>query len=126
MTAELAVVLPVMAAVAFILANALVFAGDCTAFDIAAREAVRMQADDGWESGGAAEVRARIEERLDMPHEAVEVTCEKTALGHVRYTAAVSFSPPFLDGVEVFGVAVPPLRHEAEFTISPYRKGVVV
>lgn len=126
MAVEFAAIAPVMAAVAFIVLNALIFAGDCAAFDAAARDAVRLQADDGWEAQGAAEVRARIESQLDMDYESVEVTCEKTGMGHVRYTARTSFTPPFLEGVSVFGVGVPALRHEVEFTISPYRKGVVV
>lgn len=127
MTVEAAVVLPVMVALAFIVANALVFVGDCAAFDIVARDAIRLQADDGWEgSQGAAEVRVRIEEGLSMEHESVEVACERAGSGHVRYTAKISFSPPFLRGASVFGVSVPPLEHEVRFTVSPYRKGVVV
>lgn len=126
MAVEFAVAAPVMAAVAFIVLNALIFVGDCAAFDAAARDAIRLQADDGWEAQSAAEVRARIESRLGMEHESVEVTCEKTGMGHVRYTACASFMPPFLEGVRVFGVSVPALRHEVEFTISPYRKGVAV
>lgn len=127
MTVEAAVVLPVMAAIAFIVVNALIFVGDCTAFDIVARDAIRLQADDGFEGAqGAAEVKARIEEGLAMDHEAVEVSCERTGLGHVRYTASTAFSPPFLQGVSVFGINVPLLEHEVSMTVSPYRKGVVV
>ena len=127
MTVEAAVVLPVMAAIAFIVVNALIFVGDCTAFDIVARDAIRLQADDGYEGAqGAAEVRARIEEGLAMDHEAVEVTCERTGPGHVRYTASTAFSPPFLQGVSVFGISVPSLEHEVSMTVSPYRKGVVI
>lgn len=126
MAVEFAAVAPVMAAVAFIVLNALIFVGDCAAFDAAARDAIRLQADDGWEAQGAAEVRARIESQLGTDYESVEVTCEKTGMGHVRYTACASFTPPFLKGVRVFGVSVPALRHEVEFTVSPYRKGVAV
>ncbi len=126
MAVEFAVAMPVVAAVAFILVNALIFVGDCVAFDIAARDAIRMQADDGWEPQAASEVRVRIEERLGMEHESVEVTCEKTGVGHIRYTASANFSPPFLEGVSVFGVEAFALRHEVEFTVSPYRKGVVI
>ncbi len=127
MTVEAAAVLPVMAAVAFIVVNALVFVGDCTAFDIVARDAIRLQADDGYEGGsGAAEVRARIEEGLSMDYERVEVTCERVGAGHVRYTASIAFSPPFLGGVSVFGIGVPSIEHETSLTVSPYRKGVVI
>ncbi len=127
MTVEAAYTLPVMVAIAFILVNALIFVGDCTAFDIVARDAIRLQADDGYEGvSGAAEVRARIEEGLSMDYEKVAVTCERTELGHVRYTATIEFSPPFLSGATIFGVSVPTLEHEVTMTVSPYRKGVVI
>lgn len=126
-TVEFAVVFPVLVAVAFIAANALVFLGDCAAFDSIVRDAVRLQADDGFEGQqGAVEVCARVEGALDMPHERVQVTCSRVGVGHVRYTAETAFSPPFLRGVSVFGVSVPPLKHEVSFVVSPYRKGVVV
>ena len=127
MAVEFAVVAPVMAAVAFIAVNALVFVGDCAAFDIVARDAIRLQADDGYEgASGAAEVRGRIEEGLGMEHVSVQVACERVGAGHVRYTATAAFLPPFLRGVSVFGASVPSLEHEVSFTVSPYRKGVVV
>ncbi|MDO4442828.1 MAG: hypothetical protein Q4B69_03045 [Slackia sp.] len=126
MAVEFAVMAPVMAAMAFIFLNALIFVGDCASFDIAARDAIRLQADDGRQAQGSAEARELIERRLDKDYESVEVTCEKTGTGHIRYTASASFSPPFLEGASVFGVSVPALRHEVEFTVSPYRKGVVI
>lgn len=127
MTVEFAVVAPVLIAIAFVVVNAMVFLGDCAAFDIVARDAIRLQADDGFEgANGAAEVRQRIEDGLSMEHETVEVTCVRTGLGHVRYTARTAFLPPFLRGVRVFGVSVPPLEHEVSLTVSPYRKGVVI
>lgn len=126
MAVEFAVVTPVVVAVAFILLNGLIFVGDCAAFDVAARDAIRLQADDGWEDGSVAEVRLRIEQRLGMEYESVEVVCEKTGMGHIRYTASARFAPPFLEGASVFGIDVVGLRHEVEFTVSPYRKGVVV
>lgn len=126
MAVEFAVTMPIIAMVAFIALNGLIFAGDCVAFDIAARDAVRLQADDGSEADCAAEVRTRIEERLGMSHESVEVACETVGLGHLQYTATASFAPPFLSGASIFGVSVPQLRHEVSFTVSPYRKGVVV
>lgn len=126
-TVEFAVVFPVLVAVAFIAANALVFMGDCAAFDSIARDAARLQADDGFEGQqGASAVCARIEEALDMPHERVRVSCERVGLGHVKYTAHTAFTPPFLQGVSVFGVNVAPLEHEVSFVVSPYRKGVVI
>lgn len=127
MTVEAAVVLPVMAAIGFVLSIALVYVGDCAAFDIVAREAIRMQADDGYEGvQGAAEVRSCIEERWGRDYETVEVVCERTEWGHARYTASVELSPPFLRDASVFGIEAPSLKHEVSLTVSPYRKGVVI
>lgn len=127
MTVELAVVFPVMVAVGFICVNAFVFMGDCAAFDEVARDAIRLQADDGGDLAQcAADVRIRIEEGISMEHERVSVTCERAGTGHMKYTAATSFSPPFLRGVRVFGVEVPKLKHELTFFVSPYRAGVVL
>ena len=112
--------------VGFISVNAFVFLGDCAAFDIVARDAIRLQADDGQhEAQGCVEICARIEKGLSMEHEAVSVTSERTAAGHIRYVARTAFSPPFLKGAQVFGVAVPPLEHEVVFVVSPYRAGVI-
>ncbi|WP_417162105.1 hypothetical protein [Slackia isoflavoniconvertens] len=60
-----------------------------------------------------------------MEHEAVSVTSERTAAGHIRYVVRTAFSPPFLKGAQVFGVAVPPFEHEVVFVVSPYRAGVI-
>lgn len=126
MTVEFAVVFPVLLMVGFISVNALVFLGDCAAFDIVARDAIRLQADDGQhEAQGCVEICARIEKGLSMEHEAVSVTSERTVAGHIRYVARTAFSPPFLKGAQVFGVAVPPLEHEVVFVVSPYRAGVI-
>ena len=125
MAVECAFVFPVVAVIAFIVANALVFAGDCAAFDQIVREAVCMQADDGREDSGAAEVRARVVERLNKDHIEVSVVAESGAMGHIRYRATASYRPPFLSGATVFGARVPALTHEIGFTVSPYRKGVV-
>ena len=126
MAVECAFVFPVVAVIAFIVANALVFAGDCAAFDQIVREAVCMQVDDGREDSGAAEVRARVVERLNKDHIEVSVVAESGAMGHIRYRATASYRPPFLSGATVFGARVPALTHEIGFTVSPYRKGVVV
>ncbi len=127
MTVEAAVVFPVLLAIGFISVQAFVFLGDCAAFDLVARDAIRLQADDGTDcSQCAAEVCARIEEGLGMDHESVSVSCERTAAGHMAYKAKISFSPPFLRDAQVFGVRVPALEHELSFSVSPYRSGVVV
>lgn len=127
MTVEFALAFPVLLAVGFIAVNALVFMGDCAAFDLVARDAICLQADDPSNAAdGCAQVAARIEQGLSMDHEAVSVEQENVGLGHVRYTATARFTPPFLQGVTVFGVSVPSLEHSVSFTVSPYRRGVVI
>ncbi len=127
MTVEFAITFPVMLALAFVAVNALVFLGDCATFDMVARDAIRLQADDAYENGdGSGEVKQRIEDGLGMEHETVSVTSERVGLGHVKYTAAIEFSPPFLKGASVFGVSVPTLHHEVSLTVSPHRKGVII
>ncbi len=127
MTVEAAVVFPVLLIVGFISVNALVFLGDCAAFDIVARDAIRLQADDGGDCDrSAAEVRSRIEEALSMDYETVSVSCERTAVGHMDFRARITFSAPFLRGAQVFGVSPPGLSHEISFSVSPYRSGVIV
>ena len=127
MTVEFAVAFPVLLMVGFIAVNALVFLGDCAAFDIVARDAARLQADDGADMAqNAADVRARIEEGISMQHERVSVYCERTESGHLKYTAKTAFTPPFLSGVRVFGIEAPSLKHQVEFTVSPFRAGVAL
>ncbi len=126
MTVEFAVAFPILLMVGFIALNAMVFLGDCAAFDIVARDAIRLQADDGNDvAQNAADVRARIEEGVSMDHESVSVLCERTDAGHMKYTAKTAFTPPFLSGARVFGVQVPRIKHQVEFTVSPYRAGVI-
>lgn len=125
MAVECAFVFPIMAVVAFIVSQALVFAGDCAAFDQVVREAVCLQTDDGREDSGAAEIKARVEQRLNKSHIEVSVASEGRGVGHIRYVATASYRPPFLSGITVFGAKVPPLTHEVGFTVSPYRKGIV-
>lgn len=125
MTVELAVLLPVIAAVAFITTMGMMFAGECAAFDIAFRESVRLQADDGWDNDSTLQIETELAERLPSLHGSVAVSCERAGVGHARYKGVLTFEPPFLRGVSIFGVAAPALRHEAEFAVSPYRKGVL-
>ena len=127
MTVEFAVIFPVLLIVGFIACNAFVYLGDCASFDIVARDAMRLAADDGNDASTAcAQACERIKQGLGARHEDVSVTCESTVLGHVRYTARTTFSPPFLRGVSVFGFGVPTATHEVSLVVSPHRKGIVV
>ena len=127
MTVEFAALFPAVLMAAFVALQGMVFAGDCAAFDAVARDAIRQQADDGYEgSAGASEVCAHIEESLGFQHVQVSVACEKTELGHARYTAKMEYRPRFLVDASIFGVRAPALSHEVSLTVSPYRKGVVI
>ena len=127
MAVEFAALFPVVFMTAFLALQGMVFAGDCAAFDAVARDAIRQQADDGYEGAvGASEVRLRIEEALGFSHVQVSVECQKTELAHVRYTARMEYRPRFLADVSVFGMRAPALSHEVSLTVSPYRKGVVI
>lgn len=55
--------------------------GVCAAFDQIVREAVCWQVDDGREDSGAAEVRARVVERLNKDHIEVSVVGRKWGYG---------------------------------------------
>lgn len=127
MAVEMAAALPVMVIVVVIVAQMMVFLGDCAAFDTVARDAIRQQADEGAnDSAGASQAKALIEDSLGLDHVSVQVTCEKTGPGHVRYVASMDYEFPLLRGVTVFGMQAPSLAHEVSLTVSPYRKGVVI
>jgi hypothetical protein len=128
MTVEAAVVLPVLLMVGIVACHALVFLGDCAAFDNAFRAAVCQQTDDGYEGTlGACEVGRRVAEDTGIPEERIGVTCEVASIGHLAYTGTYQ-CPASLFGmdVEVFGLRPPSLKHQVTFTVSPYRKGVVI
>lgn len=128
MTVEAAVVLPVLLAVGVIACHALTFLSDCAAFDQAFRTAVCQEVDDGFEGAlGAAEVGHRVAEDVGIPEERISVACDTVALGHLQYTGTYR-CPAGLFGsdVEVFGMRAPDLSHQVTFTVSPYRKGVVI
>ena len=72
MTVELAVVFPVLLAVAVIAVNALLFFSECAAFDRVAREAVRVHAaspacGQGLEQSCAL-VSQTVEQAFDRPY----------------------------------------------------------
>ncbi len=133
MTVELAVVFPVLVAVAVIAVNALLFFSECAAFDRVAREAVRVHATSPAYGQGLEQSRAQVaqtvEQAFDRPFEATRVAVEGTDGGHARFTATIEFSPTLFGmGLKpsVFGVALPPLQHEVSLAVDPYKPGVLL
>ena len=133
MTVELAVVFPVLLAVAVIAVNALLFFSECAAFDRVAREAVRVHAaspacGQGLEQSCAL-VSQTVEQAFDRPYVGTRVAVEGTAGGHARFTATIEFSPTLFGlGLKssVFGVALPHLEHAVSLTVDPYKPGVLL
>ena len=133
MTVELAVVFPVLLAVAVIAVNALLFFSECAAFDRVAREAVRVHAaspacGQGFEQSCAL-VSQTVEQAFDRPYVGTRVAVEGTAGGHARFTATIEFSPTLFGlGLKssVFGVALPHLEHAVSLTVDPYKPGVLL
>ena len=133
MTMELAVALPVLLAVALIVANALTFLAQCAVFDRAAHEAVRVYAaapayrQSPAQSCALAETAIR--EALGSRNVEVSVTHSAAQRDLDRYTATLEFSPTLFGmGLrdQVFGIAMPRLAHTTEYVVDSYKPGVVV
>lgn len=133
MTVEMVIALPVMLVVAIIAVNALLFFSECAAFDRLAKDAVRIHATApgyGEETSRClANIQADLEESFDKEYLHVSVSAQGRELGHVRFIAALDFTPTLFGrsfSGSVFGVSMPALHHETSLTISPYRPGVIV
>lgn len=132
MTVELAVMVPVILAIAVIATNACLFLSECAAFDRAALDAVRAEATSlsfgEREEDACARVREALEREFDRDFLSVEVGCEGAEGGMVEYTATLRFRPT-LFGLgfrsEFFGVELDGLSHEASLAVDPYRPGVL-
>ena len=128
MTVELAVVFPVLLAVAVIAVNALLFFSECAAFDRVAREAVRVHAASPA-CGQGLEQSCALVSAFDRPYVGTRVAVEGTAGGHARFTATIEFSPTLFGlGLQssVFGVSLPHLEHAVSLTVDPYKPGVLL
>ena len=133
MTVELAVAFPVLVVVAVVAVNAMGFFAECASFDRLACQTVRVHATApayGQSStAGCALVQAELESAFDRPNENVSVSCGATGFDLVRYDMTLEYSPTLFGlGLrsEVFGVALPKLRHEVSYVIDPYKPGVIV
>lgn len=132
MTVELAVVFPVAIAVAAMAVNALLFFGECAAFDRAFPQAVRVYAASPAYGetavGNAALVQSEMAASFDADYLSVGVSASEEGLGHVRFKGVLDFAPTLFGmGLrsEIFGVSLPHLTHEASYVIDPYKPGVI-
>ena len=133
MTVELAVVFPVLIAVAVIAVNALLFFSECAAFDNAFRDAVRVHATSpaygqNLDQGTAA-VRSALAEAFDRPFESVRVSAEGASEGHTRFTATLDFTPTLFGlglRTSVMGVSLPSLTHQVSLVADRYKPGVLL
>lgn len=132
MTVEFVIAFPVMIIVAAIAVNALLFFGECAAFDRIARDCVRSSACSPAYGQGSDQVCASIEEELDRSFSReglqVDVGVEGCAPALLRYTATLRFAPTLFGhsfGGSVFGVQISPLEHSTFLVVDPYKPGVV-
>ena len=121
MTVEFAVAFPVIVMIAAIACLSVAYMGFCASFDGAARNAMRLEADDGNDAAASA--------ATGIDRSCISVDRSRTGLGHMRYTATFSFDPSLVGlhvPTSIFGIEMPMLTHECSLVVSPYRKGVVV
>ena len=131
MTVEMMGMLPVAIMVAVIAMNALLFIGDCAAFDRTARNAIRVYATSptyGVHAGQSqARIEAQIQAQVNKQFEQVSVSYEGMGGGLTRYTATLDYAPNLFGlGLRdsVLGVAMPHLHHSTSLVVDTYKPGV--
>lgn len=132
MTVELAVCIPVLIAVAFVVFNAMLFLESCAAFDRLARDAVRVYAATPAHgqspSDSASLVQSQLEEAFSEDYLSVSVQVSDKAPGFATYTATLQFTPTLFGrrfSGTIFGVSIGALSHTTHMVIDPYRSGVI-
>lgn len=131
MSVELMAVLPAALAIAAITMNALVFFGDCAAFDRVSRNAIRVYATSPSYGIQPAQCQASIalaiKTEVDGRFEQVNVSYEGMGGGLTRYVATLDYAPNLFGlGMRdsVFGVSLPHLRHSTSLVVDAYKPGV--
>lgn len=135
MTIELAVMIPVLVAIAVIAVNAMLFFSECAAFDRLARNAVRVAAaspayGEGSEQSCAAALAA-VEEGMGIASKdylEADVAVAGESSGQRRFRATLRFTPTLFGlGLKssVFGVSLPQLEHSTELVVDVYKPGVL-
>jgi len=144
MAVEMAVVMPVLLAVAGITINMMVYLGDCARFDRVAAEAVRTQAASPSYSDYNSTVRAQsVQAQLELVFAANDyltisvvvfegTTGDNSDSGQTTlsliprqevYVCTMSYKP-WGFGKSFFGIEFSGITHTRQFVISPYRPGV--
>lgn len=127
MTVELCIVFPVAIVIAVIAVNALLFFGQCSSFDRAARNAVRVIAASPPMKEAPADLAARIEAMVEAELRLDAGTVECVALaaddGVDRFRITHSFAPTLFGmglRTQIWGVPVPKLSHATELALDRY------
>ena len=144
MAVEMAVVLPILLAVAGIAINLMVYLGDCARFDRVAAEAVRIQAASPGYSNYSSTSRAQeVQKQIELAfatsdHLTITVTVhegttdgstdgDRVTLSLVprleTYTCTLSYRP-WGFGKSFFGIEFSGISHTRQYVIDPYRPGV--
>lgn len=132
MAVELAVVMPVVLAIAVIAVNACTFFSECAQFDRVGRNAVRVVAASPaheQDAGASADrVRAAIESQMGAACSDCRVTVEQSG-GYLSFTMTMSYAPTLFGmGLResIFGVELPKLSHTATMTVDAYKPGMLL
>lgn len=131
MTVELCLVFPVVIVVAVIAVNALLFFGQCAAFDRLARNAVRVVAASPSTQESATDLAARIQSMVSEGMDGADVACAPCGAegALTRFQVTCSFQPTlFGRGLrsQVWGVPLPALVHSTELALEVYAPGAQV
>lgn len=133
MTVEFLIAFPVMIIVAVISLNAVLFFSECAAFDRLARQAICTYAAAPSYGGGCSQIIGDVQEDLQLAFDRdyldVSVSSSGGALGYVTYTATLNFTPTLVGrnfSGAVFGVSIPPLKHEVSLVVDPYKPGAII
>lgn len=133
MTVEFVIAFPVMIVVAVIAVNAMLFFGECAAFDRTARDSIRANASSPAYGQGVDQVLASIQSDLDRSFERSDtmatISVEGCSPGFLKYTATLHCIPTLFGhdfGGSVFGVELAPLTHSTFLVIDSYKPGAVI
>ena len=128
LTIEFAVVAPIAIMLAVVVAVLLMFVSEVVAFDIAARNVIVKQADKSVDEISSQAVVLEISEATGLPSDRISVDVQRNVLGHVRYETSLRLGPEAygLSNISIFGMTIPPITHSMSFSVSQFRKGVLL
>lgn len=130
---EIAIAFPIVIIVAVIAVNSMLFLSECAQFDRVVRQSIRVHATAPSYGETTAQISSRIQssvqEAFEEPYLSISVGSEGSGFGFTTYTVTMEFTPTLFGlGMrsEVFGVALPKLRHSTALTVDTYRPGVLL